>query len=365
MDRAKAGLGLALFNPEAILAAETIAAPQIFVSPIVNEASLRSLLEHLQTIAAASWLKVFAIESPEEQFAISGTVSELNMAESSTANLPYPVSLFLEQPSDGNIQPLVDVVAQLRDPNDGCPWDLEQTPQTLTKFILEEAYEVIAAIESRESTAIADELGDLLLQVVLQSQIASESNTFSLAQVTQGITDKMIRRHPHVFGEVRAESVDEIRTSWEEIKAAEQGMATQDHNYLSRKMSKDAKTLPPMLGGLKLAKRAASAGLEWPNLAGVWAKFYEELVEFQEALLIGDESEQLAELGDLLFTLINVARWCRLDPSMALGLTNQKLIQRVQFIESQASKPLREYSPEELDTLWNRAKKKLASGQGS
>ncbi|NJN23996.1 MAG: hypothetical protein HC810_05875 [Acaryochloridaceae cyanobacterium RL_2_7] len=125
-------------------------------------------------------------------------------------------------------------------------------------------------------------------------------------------------------------------------------------------MRQEAKTLPPMLAGLKLSKRAAAAGLEWPNLAGVWAKFYEELGEFQEALLMGASQDQLAELGDLFFTLINLARWCKLDPGDALSLTNQKLIQRVKFIESQADKPLPEHTLKELDDLWQRAKKKLS-----
>ena len=275
------------------------------------------------------------------------------------ADLQFPVSLYLEQNSDGNIQALVDVVAQLRDPDDGCPWDLEQTPQTLTKYILEEAYEAVEAIRSNDVVAIADELGDLLLQVVLQAQIAQEHQTFSLSTVSQNITDKLIRRHPHVFGDTQVTSIEDVRNNWEAIKATEKGIDPHDKHQLSRKMIREAKTFPPIISGMKLAKQAADAGLEWPDLAGVWAKFYEELAEFQESLISGLEHEQLAELGDLLFTLINVARWCKLDPSDALQLTNQKLIQRVQFIEKQADKPLTDHSLDELDHLWNRAKKKL------
>lgn len=358
MNSATAGLGLSLVTIDSALAAEALPDPQILISPIVTAEELRSLLVHLRQISPAGCFKLFSAESPAEQSSLSGPLGQLEPIDIKTVS--YPVALFVEQPSTGMIQPLVNVVARLRDPERGCPWDLAQTAQTLTKYILEEAYEVIAAIESGDSRAIADELGDLLLQVVLQSQIASESSQFSMVQVTQGITDKLIRRHPHVFGETSVETIDEVRSSWEAIKAAEQGTTCQDRHYVSQKMSQDAKTLPPILGGLKLSKRAASAGLEWPNLAGVWAKFYEELAEFQEALVTSTEAEQLAELGDLLFTLINVARWCKLDPAMALGLTNQKLIQRVRFIESQADKPLTDYSLEELDDLWKRAKRQVA-----
>ena len=356
MDKARPSLGLALLSVDTILAADAVTDPQVLITPVSSESRLLSLLHHVQKLVPLGTVKLFSLDDPVRHTTGEFELAGLDITDADLSTLHYPVSLFMEQPADGNIQSLVHVVAQLRDPQDGCPWDLEQTPQSLTQYILEEAYEVIEAIQSQQKSAIADELGDLLLQVVLQAQIARESGDFALQDVTQGITDKLIRRHPHVFGDVDVDSVDEVRARWESIKATEQGLDPEDNHQLSRKMAKDAKTFPPIIGGLKLAKRAAQAGLEWPDLAGVWAKFYEELAEFQEALLTGQTQAQLEELGDLLFTLINVARWCKLDPSMALGLTNQKLIQRVQFIESQADKPLTEYSLEELDALWNRAK---------
>jgi XTP/dITP diphosphohydrolase len=258
------------------------------------------------------------------------------------------------------LQKLTDVVAQLRNPEGGCPWDLEQTPESLIPYIIEEAYETVDAIRQGQVSAIADELGDLLLQVVLQSQIATERDQFSLADVAQGITDKLIRRHPHVFGDVKVHSVDEVHANWEKIKAAEKGESESASDILSHKLQRYARRLPPLMAGLKLSEKAASAGFEWPDMDGVWAKFYEELAEFQEALLKGDIAEQEAELGDLLFTLVNIARWCQIDPASALHQTNLKLIDRIRAIETQVDKPLGEYSIEELETFWQMAKRQLS-----
>jgi XTP/dITP diphosphohydrolase len=258
------------------------------------------------------------------------------------------------------LQSLTDVVAQLRNPNGGCPWDLEQTPETLIPYIIEEAYETVDAIRQGDRSAISDELGDLLLQVVLQSQIASESQHFTLTEVVQGITQKLIRRHPHVFGDVQANSVEEVHANWDKIKAAEKGESEATQEILSYKLQRYARRLPPLMAGLKLSEKAASAGFEWPDMDGVWAKFYEELGEFQEALLQGDIVEQEAELGDLLFTLVNIARWCQIDPASALHQTNLKLIERIRAIETQVEKPLAEYSIEELETFWQIAKRQLS-----
>ncbi|MCM1982270.1 nucleoside triphosphate pyrophosphohydrolase [Lyngbya confervoides BDU141951] len=275
--------------------------------------------------------------------------------------LEFPLALYVEAPAvQPALQRLVDVVAQLRHPEDGCPWDLEQTPESLTPYILEEAYETIDAIQSGDAAAIADELGDLLLQVVLQAQIASEAQQFTLKEVAQGIAEKLVRRHPHVFGDLQVNSIEQVKANWESIKAAEQGRSPAEVQHISHRMQKDAKRFPPIVAGLKLSKQAAEAGLEWSDLGGVWEKFYEELAEFQEALLNGPTEDQLAELGDLLFTLINVARWCQLDPSAALQKTNQKLIERIRIIEGKADRPLTDYSLQELDDLWNGAKQDLA-----
>jgi XTP/dITP diphosphohydrolase len=273
----------------------------------------------------------------------------------------FPLQVFLpvERPQLTALQSLIDVVAQLRNPDGGCPWDLAQTQQTLIPYIIEEAYETVDAIRQGEQEAIADELGDLLLQVVLHAQIASETHQFSITEVANGITQKLIRRHPHVFGEVQVNSIDEVHANWEQIKAAEKGASTDVEPPLSQKLERYARRLPPLMAGLKLSEKAAAAGFEWPDMDGVWAKFYEELAEFQEALLQGDSTEQEAELGDLLFTLINIARWCKIDPAAALHLTNLKLIERIRAIEGQTTTPLNEHSPKALDELWQAAKQAL------
>lgn len=258
------------------------------------------------------------------------------------------------------LQQLIDVVAQLRSPNGGCPWDLAQTPQTLIPYVIEEAYEVVDAIQSGDKDAIAEELGDLLLQVVLQAQIATEAGDFTLKEVAQGITQKLIRRHPHVFGDVEVDGVEDVRQNWEQIKAAEKGETAAETQLLSRKLDRYARTFPPLTAGMKISQKAAAAGFEWDVIEGVWAKFHEELAEFQDSLEQEDKAHQQAELGDLLFTLINLARWYELDPTEALQGTNRRFIQRLAKMEAIADRPLSEYSIEELDQFWQQAKAQLA-----
>lgn len=254
---------------------------------------------------------------------------------------------------------LMDVVAQLRHPQTGCPWDLAQTPQSLSPYVLEEAYEVVDALESQDQAAIAEELGDLLLQVLLQSQIAQEAGSFDLAQVAIGITEKLIRRHPHVFGNVEVDSLDQVNRNWEQIKAAEKGIAHEPAR-LAPKLRKCSRSLPPLLAAAKISEKAAEAGFEWDSVEGVWDKFHEELAEFQQAIAQEPKANQEAELGDLLFTLVNLARWHGLDPAAALQGANRRFISRFEQVEQAASKPLKDHSPDELEAFWQLAKAKLA-----
>jgi XTP/dITP diphosphohydrolase len=257
------------------------------------------------------------------------------------------------------LQNLIEVVAKLRSPDGGCPWDLEQTPQTLIPYVIEEAYEVVEAIRSEDKRAIAEELGDLLLQVVLQAQIASDYGDFNLAEVAQGIADKLIRRHPHVFGDLEVANVDEVHQNWEKIKAAEKGETTTQSQLLSRKLDRYTRSLPPLMAGMKISQKAAAAGFEWENAEGVWEKFTEELAEFKEAIATGNKEHASAELGDLLFTVINLARWYDIDPSDALAGTNRRFIDRLSQMEKFADRPLTDYSIEELEKFWQQAKVKL------
>lgn len=196
------------------------------------------------------------------------------------------------------LQALIDVVAQLRSPQGGCPWDLAQTPESLTRYIIEEAYETVDAIHQGQPEAIADELGDLLLQVVLQAQIAREYEQFDLKDIAQAITEKLIRRHPHVFAGRLVEGVEDVHRNWEQIKAEEEQAKTQD-TALSPRLARYARSLPPIMASLKISKKAAAVGFEWDTVDGVWDKFREELDELHEAIASGDKAHQQAELGDL------------------------------------------------------------------
>ena len=255
------------------------------------------------------------------------------------------------------LQELIDVVAKLRSPQ-GCPWDLAQTPESLTPYVIEEAYEVVDAIQTGDQKAIAEELGELLLQVVLQAQIASEVNDFSLQEVVEGISQKLIRRHPHVFADMKVESIEEVHKNWETIKAAEKG-ETVETQKLSNKLNRYRRSLPPINAAMKISERAAIAGFEWNNVDEVWEKFHEELGEFQQALAEETKERQESELGDLLFVIIQVARWHKLDPSAGLQSTSQRFIQRLQKMEDVIDRPFADYSLEELDILWQQAKAKL------
>lgn len=270
------------------------------------------------------------------------------------------------------LQDLIDVVAKLRSPDGGCPWDLEQTPETLMPYVIEEAYEVVDAIRQGDPAGIADELGDLLLQVVLQSQIAREAGHFSMKEVAEAITTKLIRRHPHVFGSVEVSGTAEVHANWEAIKAAEERGETphvvdeemlnaQPQNpRLTPRLQKYVRSLPPLMACQKISKKAASAGFEWDDVEGVWEKFHEELDEFHHAVESESKARQQAELGDLLFTIVNIARWHGLDPSEALQATNQRFINRFAQVEDVAGRSLADFSIDELEAFWQAAKAKLA-----
>ncbi len=272
---------------------------------------------------------------------------------------PIPVSPALPQ----SLTDLIATIAQLRHPTDGCPWDLAQTPQSLIPYILEEAYETVDALRHGQVEAIVEELGDLLLQVILQAQVAQDAGQFDLSDVAAGINAKLIRRHPHVFGEVQVSDAAEVVRNWEQIKAAEkQAEADKTGSNLgpiSQKLDRDARILPPLQSAMAISQRAAKFGFEWPDVSGVWGKFHEELGEFQEALQTDDKAHQQSELGDLLFTIVNLARWYDLDPIAAVWGTNRRFVDRFSQVEQLAGKPLTDYSLEELEAFWRTAKKRL------
>ena len=245
---------------------------------------------------------------------------------------------------------LIAVVARLRDPEGGCPWDLEQTHASLVPYVLEEAHEVADAIRHGDDRHLQEELGDLLLQVVLHAQIGAEQQRFDLEAISRGITAKLVRRHPHVFADALAADSAAVRASWEAIKAEEQaeqrtaeasaGSGATDAtppasaSPLSDRLAGKVRGQPALAGAMTISKKAAAAGFEWDAMAGVWDKVHEELDELKEAVASGDRAHAQEELGDVLFTLVNVARWCGIDPEAGLAGTNRRFLDRFSRVEA-------------------------------
>jgi tetrapyrrole methylase family protein/MazG family protein/ATP diphosphatase len=254
------------------------------------------------------------------------------------------------------LETLLAVMARLRDPAGGCPWDLEQTFASIAPYTIEEAYEVADAIERGSMADLADELGDLLFQVVFHAQMAREAGAFDFNDVARGIIAKMLRRHPHVFGEAAARTAGEQTVAWEEIKAAERAGKGADSAGLFDGV---ATALPALTRALKLSRRAARVGFAWPSMAEVMAKLREEVAELEAEVAKGDVAAARAELGDVLFVCANIARELDVDPEAALRESNAKFVRRFGFIEralaERGSSPDRS-SLAEMDALWNQAK---------
>ncbi|MBI9014014.1 MAG: nucleoside triphosphate pyrophosphohydrolase [Clostridiales bacterium] len=250
---------------------------------------------------------------------------------------------------------LVNVMTTLRS-QDGCPWDREQTHESLRRYLIEESYEVIEAIDNDDLWSLEEELGDLLLQVVFHAEIASENGYFNINDVITGIYEKMVRRHPHVFDDVDVENSDEVLVNWEAIKQEEKSATTVGENLLSI-----SKTFPPLLRAEKIQKKMAKVGFDWPDVTGAIKKVREELEEVEHAISENNMNYTLKEIGDLLFAVVNIARILKLDPSEALSLTNEKVISRFSFVEEtllSKGKVLEEESLETMDELWDLAKKR-------
>jgi tetrapyrrole methylase family protein/MazG family protein/ATP diphosphatase len=250
---------------------------------------------------------------------------------------------------------LLRIMARLRDPDRGCPWDLEQTFATIAPYTIEEAYEVADVIDRRDLAALRDELGDLLFQVVFHARMAEEAGAFAFDDVARAICDKMLRRHPHVFGDAEVGSTAEQTALWEKIKREERGAAATNSALLD-----DVPVgLPALTRATKLGKRAAAVGFDWPDVTGVRAKVAEELAELDGAVASGDAAATAAEMGDLLFTMANWCRHLRLDPETCLRAANEKFATRFGDVERQVASDGRDwasYDAAELDAFWTCAK---------
>ncbi len=252
------------------------------------------------------------------------------------------------------LDPLVDVMARLRSPG-GCIWDIEQNHASLRRYMVEEVYEVLEAIDEASTDKLCEELGDLLLQVVFHARIAEECGHFSMQDVIDSVTSKLVRRHPHVFGAISVRDAAEVVMNWEKIKQGEK--SAERHSVLDG----IPQALPNLMRAYKLQAKAAKVGFDWPTVEPVWDKIQEEFAELREAVQGGNRNSTEGELGDLLFAVVNLARFLGIDPEIALNVTNNKFIRRFAHIEKQVKKrglKWEECSLELLDTLWMEAKSK-------
>ncbi len=246
-----------------------------------------------------------------------------------------------------------EIVAHLRAP-DGCPWDREQTHLTLRKSLLEESYEALAAMDEADPEKMREEFGDLLLQIVLNAQIGSEYGGFNLTGVVKGIYDKIVRRHPHVFGNVDVDGVGQVLSNWEKLKKEERKQKGEAHKGILDGLPA---ALPALTQAQEFQDRAARVGFDWPEIEGVLAKVREEIEEVRAAQ---NQAELASELGDLFFALVNLARWKKVDAEAALRAASLKFKRRFQYIEQRSrelNKPMPEMSLQELDEYWNEAKR--------
>lgn len=243
----------------------------------------------------------------------------------------------------------------------GCQWDREQTHKSLRPYVIEEAYEVVEAIDEGSMHKLREELGDLLLQIIFHAELAKEAGAFDFGDVVDSVAEKMVRRHPHVFEDAKSITAQEVMVNWDRIKGNEKQHAHRDSllNY--------PKGMPALALAQKVQGQAARVGFDWPDVNGPLEKVFEELDEFFEAWQIGDEDAREKEFGDVMFALVNLARFLNIESEAALAGTNRKFIERFRFIEKQANqqkKSLEKMSLEEMDTIWNKAKEYFLKKEG-
>ncbi|ADU73339.1 tetrapyrrole methylase family protein/MazG family protein [Acetivibrio thermocellus AD2] len=251
---------------------------------------------------------------------------------------------------------LVEIMKILRSEN-GCPWDREQNHESLKKYLIEETYEVLEVIDLNDKKRLCEELGDLLLQIVFHAQIASEDNEFDINDVITGICRKMVQRHTHVFGTDKADTAEEVLANWEEIKKKEKGMESQ-----TEVLKSVPSNLPALMRSYKVQQKASQVGFDWKDIDSVFEKVYEEINELRDVYKSKDVERINDELGDVLFSIVNLSRFLKVQPELALMGSVNKFIERFEFIEKEAAKSgrtLSEMSLDEMDELWNKAKTKI------
>jgi tetrapyrrole methylase family protein/MazG family protein len=262
------------------------------------------------------------------------------------------IPAFIHQQQAFELAPIVDVMQRLRSPG-GCVWDIEQTHKSLRRYIVEEVYEVLEAIDLEDPELLCEELGDLLLQIVFHARMAEETCEFTMQDVIDTVTEKMIRRHPHVFGDVSVRDAGEVVLNWDAIKKEEKGD--------QRKSILDGvpKDLPSLMKAYKLQHKAAKVGFDWDNIAPVWDKINEEIAELKKAIKENDQSEIEAEFGDVLFSIVNLSRFLNVDAEVSLNMTNNKFIRRFSYIENNVKEKGKEWKKvtlKELNQYWDESK---------
>jgi tetrapyrrole methylase family protein/MazG family protein len=282
-----------------------------------------------------------------------GKMKEERLSEFSLGDFSSTTCLYIPSLGEGtSFESFAEIVAHLRAP-DGCPWDKEQTHQTLRKHLLEESYEALSAIDANDVDGMREEFGDLLLQIVLNAQIASETKYFSIREIVKSIYDKIVRRHPHVFGDIKLDGVEGVLQNWEKLKEKERGGKKEDKGLLDGVPS----ILPALNQAQEYQDRAARVGFDWPEIDGVLDKIREEIEEIKQAQNL---EEVTSELGDLFFVLVNLARWRKVDAESALREANLKFKKRFGYVEKSAKvqgRNLSDMTLEEMDAFWNEAKK--------
>lgn len=265
------------------------------------------------------------------------------------------------------MQRLLEVMASLRDPQRGCPWDQQQTFQTILPYTLEEVYEVAEAIEQGDMGALREELGDLLFQVAFYAQLAKEAGEFDFDDIATGISDKLVQRHPHVFGDAEIADAEAQSRAWEAHKARERHARAADEGRPASVLDNVPRALPGLMRAMKLQRRAARVGFDWPDMAPVLDKVEEELAELRQVVAEGGDADRLEhELGDLMFACVNLCRHAGLEPEMAMRGVNHRFETRFRRVETLArdqNQRLAQMSLEELDRLWTQAKAEEAAAK--
>ncbi|WP_196603034.1 nucleoside triphosphate pyrophosphohydrolase [Pectinatus frisingensis] len=330
------------------------------------DTSVGTVVTQLYDAHTASEVKLTLMDSLPDDYEVI-LLHRLGLADEKIERMPlyeidrhkeidYLTSLYVPKQSTGQksftLTPLMDIIKRLREPG-GCPWDIVQTHKSLRRNLVEEVYEVIEAIDMNDPTLLCEELGDLLMQVVFHARMAEETGLFSIQDVVDGVTAKLVRRHPHVFGDVTVKDAGEVLMNWEAIKR-------QEKQYRKSVLDGIPKDLPSLMSAYKLQNKASKVGFDWPDIKPVWEKLAEEIKELQQAAAGSDKSAVEEELGDVLFTVVNLSRFLQVDAEMALLTSSRKFRQRFSYVEKQVKKSggdWKSFSLDQLDDFWNTAKK--------